>query len=81
VTAPHLRFREGDLLICDASDVAITGGLTSVSLLRSFVNQGAQVYSYDGLHSKVAVIDDLALIGSANLSKLSRHQLKVPAAA
>jgi len=69
VTAPHLIFRHGDLLICDASDDAIKGGLTSASWLRAFVNQGAEVYSYDGLHSKVAVIDNQALIGSANLSQ------------
>jgi hypothetical protein len=69
VTAPYLDFREGDLLICDASNDAVKGGLTSASLLRSFVSQGAEVFSYDGLHSKVAVIDDQALIGSANLSE------------
>jgi hypothetical protein len=69
VTAPYLEFRQGDLLICDASDDAIKGGLTSASLLRSFVSQGAEVCSYNGLHSKVAVIDDQALIGSANLSE------------
>src|SRR5260221_14300136 len=69
VTAQHLDFRKGDLLICDASDDAIKGGLTSASLLRSFVGKGAEVYSYDGLHSKVAVIDEQALIGSANLSE------------
>src|SRR5262249_41851382 len=56
VTAPYLDFRQGDLLICDASDDAIRGGLTSAPLLRSFVVQGAEVCSYDGLHSKVAVI-------------------------
>jgi hypothetical protein len=69
VTAPYLDFRHGDLLICDASDSAIKGGLTSATRLRSFVGQGAEVYSYDGLHSKVAVIDNQALIGSANLSE------------
>ncbi len=69
VTAGHLDFRKGDLLVCDASDQAIRGGLTSAWVLRSFVAQGAEVYSYDGLHSKVAVIDDKALIGSANLSE------------
>lgn len=68
VTAPHLDFRQGDVLVCDASDNAISGGLTSASLLRSFVRKGTEVWSYDGLHSKVAVIDDHALIGSANLS-------------
>lgn len=69
VTARHLDFREGDLLICDASDDAIKGGLTSASTLRAFFDQGAELYSFDGLHSKVAVIDDYALIGSANLSE------------
>jgi hypothetical protein len=69
VTARHLKFRKGDLLICDASDDAIKGGLTSASALRSFFDQGAEIYSFDGLHSKVAIIDDCALIGSANLSE------------
>lgn len=69
VTARHLDFREGDLLVCDASDDAIKGGLTSASVLRAFFDQGAEIYSYDGLHSKVAVIDNRSLIGSANLSE------------
>lgn len=69
VTTSYLDFRAGDILVCDASDDAIKGGLTSAATLRSFTDKGAEVYSYDGLHSKVAVIDDLALIGSANLSE------------
>lgn len=69
VTARHLDFRQGDLLICDASDDAIKGGLTSASVLRAFFDQGAELYSFDGLHSKVAVIDNHSLIGSANLSE------------
>src|SRR5262245_26071032 len=69
VTTSNLNFRGGDLLVCDASDRAIKGGLTSASVLRMFHNQGAEIYSYTGLHSKVAVIDDKALIGSANLSE------------
>lgn len=68
VTANYLDFREGDVLACDASDDAIKSGMTSASVLRRFFNQGAALFSYDGLHSKVAVIDNYALIGSANLS-------------
>jgi hypothetical protein len=68
-TAPYLNFHEGDVLVCDASDDAIKGGLTSAALLRACFSRGTQIYSYDGLHSKVAVIDDKALIGSANLSE------------
>src|SRR4051794_4313038 len=63
VTAPYLDFRQGDLLVCDASDDAIKGGMTSASQLRSFVGNGAKVFSYSGLHSKVAVIDEQALRG------------------
>lgn len=37
--------------------------------LRSFFEHGAEIHSFDGLHSKVAVIDNYALIGSANLSE------------
>jgi len=69
VTTNHLDFRKGDLLVCDASDSSIKGGKTSASTLRSFFNEGAEIYSYDGLHSKVAIIDEYALIGSANLSE------------
>lgn len=69
VTAEHLRLAEGDELVCDASEDAITAGMTSASTLRAFFSRGARLYSYDGLHAKVAVIDDLALIGSANLSE------------
>jgi hypothetical protein len=69
VTTPRLEFSKGDLLVCDASDQAIKGGLTSASLLRQIVDQKAEVYSYEGLHSKVAVLDDKALIGSANFSE------------
>ncbi len=69
VTARHLDFRDGDVLVCDASDQAIKGGLTAAPVLRAFVNQQAEVYSYQGLHAKVAVIDDKTLIGSANLSE------------
>lgn len=69
VTAHHLDFHNGDLLICDASNDAIKGGLTSASTLRTFFDRGAEIFSFDGLHSKVAIINDRALIGSANLSE------------
>jgi len=68
VTARHLDFKQDDMLICDASDAAIKGGLTSALLLQSFVHQGAEVLSFDGLHSKVAIIDEHAILGSANMS-------------
>jgi hypothetical protein len=68
VTADHLKFKDGDILICDASDAAIQGGLTSAAQLHAFLDAGAEMYSYEGLHSKVAVFDSSVIIGSANLS-------------
>jgi len=69
VTTAHLRLTTNDVLICDASVRAITGGLTSPAVLKQYVDSGAKVYSYEGLHAKVAVIDEHALVGSANMSE------------
>jgi len=68
VTTDHLKFRSGDVLVCDASDTSVKAGMTTAAQLRKFVDAGAEIYSYSGLHSKVVVLDDHALIGSANLS-------------
>ncbi len=65
----HLKFEKEDVLVCDASDTAIKAGMTSASTLRRFVSKGAKVYSFDGLHAKTLLIDDKAIIGSANLSE------------
>ena len=56
------------MLVYDASDGAIERGLTVAVQLQKFLDAGAEVYSYPGLHSKIAVFDSLALIGSANRS-------------
>jgi hypothetical protein len=68
-TTRHLNFSQRDLLVCDASDVAIKTGMTSASVLRHFYKNGAEVYSFDGLHTKMLVADEMAVIGSANLSE------------
>ena len=68
-TTNHLNFGKGDVLVCDASDGAIKAGMTSASALRRFVQNGAKIYSFDGLHAKTLVVDNKAVIGSANLSE------------
>ena len=68
-TTSHLNFGKGDVLVCDASDGAIKAGMTSASALRRFVQSGAKIYSFDGLHAKTLVVDNNAVIGSANLSE------------
>ncbi len=68
-TTSHLEFGKADVLVCDASDAAIKAGMTSAFTLRRFVSKGAKVYSFDGLHAKTLMIDNKAVIGSANLSE------------
>ena len=68
-TTSHLEFGKGDVLVCDASEGAIKAGMTSASALRRFRSNGAKVYSFDGLHAKTLLIDNKAVIGSANLSE------------
>ena len=66
-----LRFRKGDLLICDASERAIANGSTSAKLLAALHERGVELWNLNGLHAKVAVWGDYAVIGSSNLSQSS----------
>ncbi len=68
VTTSHLHFKEGDLLICDASDRAIAKGMTAANILRNLIRNNVDLYSLSDLHAKVAVIGNMSLIGSANMS-------------
>jgi hypothetical protein len=70
-----LTFGEHDELITDASDEAITSGSTNAEVLVRAVGRGAAVYSIEGLHAKVLLIDRVAVVGSANLSNASANSL------
>src|SRR5688572_7885217 len=67
-------FGEGDVLITDASDGAITSGQTSATVLKAALKRGAKIVSIPGLHAKLYVFDRYAIIGSANLSKGSERR-------
>lgn len=71
----YLSFKEGDILVVDASDSSIAGGRTSASVLESAYNKGAHIYSCETLHGKVVVFDHKAYIGSANISENSKYRL------
>lgn len=68
VTTDNLNLKRGDLLVCDASDRAIRGGLTDAEVLSKYHKKGVSLHSLQGLHAKVAVIDGSTFIGSANMS-------------
>jgi hypothetical protein len=70
-----LPLRQGDFLICDASERAIKQGVTSAKALASYLRIGVKVFSHEGLHSKVVATESFAWVGSANASRNSRDNL------
>jgi hypothetical protein len=76
VNAPEvLPLRSGDFLVCDASERSIKQGVTSAKALASYRRLGVQVFSHEGLHSKVVASEKFAWVGSANASSNSRDNL------
>jgi len=74
--APRVMpLRSGDVLVCDASDAAVKGRLTSVAALRSFRRRGVLLFSVEGLHAKVIASATAAWVGSANASDNSENEL------
>jgi hypothetical protein len=67
----NVQFGKDDLLIVDASDDSIAGGATSAKLVKTLFERGVRLYSVRGLHAKVFLLGDTAVVGSANLSKHS----------
>lgn len=74
-SAKYLKFGDGDLLICDASNEAIRAAHTDAKVLKRAFDRGAEIYSYPGLHAKVILLNDQAIIGSANVSRSSAENL------
>ena len=66
--SPPITFDREDTLIVDASDASIKCGRTSAKTLSRFHGSGTRLYSLSNLHAKFLLIDDWAVIGSANAS-------------
>src|ERR1700687_5343277 len=75
VTKDLIRFRKGDILVMDASAHAISCGETDAKLLRTLHKKGVSLYHCVGLHAKVLVLDDVAVISSGNMSNSSANGL------
>jgi hypothetical protein len=67
-----LPLRQGDFLICDASERAIKQGVTSAKSLASYLRNGVKVFSHEGLHSKVVATESFAWLGKC-IKKFSRQ--------
>ena len=79
VTKDLIGFRKGDTLVTDASESVISSSGTNAKLLSTLHRRGVALYSYPGLHAKVLLLDDVAVIGSGNMSE-SSHSTLVEAA-
>src|SRR5690606_27256419 len=66
-----IGFRKGDTLVTDASPAAIRAGHTSAKLLATLHRRGVAVYSCPGLHAKALLLDEVAVVGSGNMSESS----------
>ncbi len=71
----HIQFGSGDTVIVDASDERIALGATSAQVLAEAIKRGASIYSLANLHGKLMVFDDVAIVGSANISNASYQTL------
>ncbi len=65
----------GDVLVIDMSINACKQGVTNPREIRKLVRRGVNVFSRANLHAKVVVADDVAIVGSANVSNNSANVL------
>lgn len=75
VTQDLIGFRKGDVLVTDASEAAISAGETDAKLLLKLARRGVALFSCPALHAKVLLLDEVAVIGSGNMSDSSRSAL------
>lgn len=77
VTQNYLQLSDGDMLVCDCSDRAISSRQTDRELIARLVADDVEVFSCDSLHAKLVVFDHKKLfVGSANLSRYAAKQIE-----
>ncbi len=74
--ADLLPLKRGSTLVVDASEEAVRSGQTSPEELLKLYKKGVRIHSVRGLHAKVYVIGKEVFIGSANVSRNSRDNLR-----
>ena len=70
-----LPLKAGDILVCDASEIAVRNGATNPRHIADFLVADVEVWSEEGLHAKVVVLPRRAFAGSANASNNSANGL------
>ena len=69
-----LPLKSGDVLVADASDLAIASGQTSANAIETLVD-GCHCRLSRGLHAKVVIADSTLFTSSANASGSSLNAL------
>jgi hypothetical protein len=70
-----LPLHDGDVLVVDLSDRAVSSGLTNPHEVLWYLGRGVRVFTKAGLHAKVFVLGRTVVVGSANVSRNSRDAL------
>lgn len=70
-----LNLREGSVLVVNASIASVVSGSTSPLELIKFLELGIKVFSCPNLHAKVFAFDNVAFVGSNNISYNSKDNL------
>ncbi|MBA3280395.1 MAG: hypothetical protein H0U22_17140 [Geodermatophilaceae bacterium] len=65
----------GNVLVADCTPASAAAGVTNPEEVRRFLTGGVDVFRWAGLHAKVFVFGDVAVVGSANASSHSMHHL------
>jgi hypothetical protein len=76
VTEPLLELRAGDTLAVDLSPATLATGQTKPAVLRRYLKAGVHLHSSPGLHAKLFVLGNVAVVGSANMSASSAETLR-----
>jgi PLD-like domain len=70
-----LPLSKGSVLVADVSINAIASGSTSPSALEQIRSRGVDIYSFQYLHAKAFAFDNIAFVGSTNVSRNSAATL------
>ncbi len=66
---------KGDVAVIDGSATALKAGQSSPDAIAAWLQAGAHVYSFEGLHAKAYLLGGCVFVGSANASRHSQEQL------
>ena len=70
-----LPLRRGDCFVVDMSLATVRSGATDPREVATLIRRGVQVFSRGNLHAKIVVLENLAFVGSANVSRNSMRLL------